>query len=164
MDNKNPLTKTEQNLIEKYQKEIREAVLNAVKSVKSCVLFYRDIYNALSEVIKDEETFSEVEGALWLGLHGLKLGDVVLYKIYVDPDDSSNEVVVVGLGWELSEKQLEVLEEVASLFGTEFYDRYDQGGEQFYDAMPLFHSHRTEVYTVLHNLVKLWTGCSDDDE
>jgi len=152
----------ELELIEKYQSEIRGAVINAVRLTRSCVLFYRDIYYELEKVLGDEDTFRKVEGALWAMLDGLKLGDVTLYKIYVDPDDSNNDVVVVTSGKELTKEQLRVLEEVATLFGTDFYDRYSEAEGAFYDATPLFHQHREEVYVVLHNLVRLWTGCGAD--
>jgi hypothetical protein len=152
----------ELELIEKYQSEIKEAVVNAVKATRSCVLFYRDIYYGLKEIIDDEDTFRKVEGALWSVLDGLRLGDVTLYKIYSDPDESFHEVVVASIGKELTEEQLRVLKEVATLFGTDFYDRYSEAEGAFYDATPLFHSHREEVYTTLHNLVRLWTGCGGE--
>jgi hypothetical protein len=164
MEVKNSQTQAELQIIEKYQDKIREAILNAVKSVRSCVLFYRDISYELEKVFEDEKAFNEVDGALWLGLHGLKLGDVALYKIYVDPDDGSNDVVAVSFNHELTEEQLKVLEEVASLFGVESYDRYDEGEGQFFESMPIYGGHREEVYVVLHNLVKLWTGCGGEDE
>jgi hypothetical protein len=156
----NPPDKLE--IVRKYQNEIREAVVNAVKATRSCVLFYRDIYYGLREIINDEDAFRKVEGALWASLDGLRLGDVTLYKIYSDPEESFHEVVVVAFGRELTEEQLRVLREVATLFGTDFYDRYGETEGQFYDAMPLFHSHREEVYVVLHNLVRLWTGCGGE--
>lgn len=165
---KNPQTKTEPKteleIIEKYKDKIREAVLNAVKLVRSCVLFYRDIYHELRELFDDEETFREVESALRPVIDGLKLGDTTLYKIYADPDNSLNEVVVASFNRELTGRQLAVLEEVAALFGTDFYDRYGEAEGEFYDATPLYYSHREEVYVVLHNLVKLWTGCGGEDE
>jgi len=162
MENKNSQTKTEQKLIEKYQKEIREAILNAMRAVRSCVLFYRDIYYALEETIKDEEEFRRVEGALWSVIDGLKLDDMTLYKIYTDPEESFRDVVVVSFGKELTEEQLRVLEEVASLFGADSYDKYSEGEEQFFESMPIYGKHRDEVYVVLHNLVKMWTGCGAD--
>jgi hypothetical protein len=115
-------------------------------------------------LFEDEETFRQVEGALWSLVDGLKLGDITLYKIYSDPEESFHDVVVVALGRELSREQLRILEEVATLFGTDFYDRYSEGEEQFFDSMPIYETHRTEVYTVLHNLVKMWTGCGGEDE
>jgi len=162
MATKNSQTQAELQIIEKYQDKIRETVVNAVRLTRSCVLFYRDIYYELEKVLGDEDTFRKVEGALWAMLDGLKLGDVTLYKIYVDPEESFHEVVVVTFGRELTKEQLRVLEEVATLFGTDFYDRYSEAEGAFYDAMPLFHSHREEVYVVLHNLVRLWTGCDAD--
>jgi hypothetical protein len=160
MEVKNP----QAQIIEKYQDKIREAVISAVKSVKSCVLFYRDVYYKLEELFEDEETFRQVEGALWSLVDGLKLGDIMLYKIYSDPEESFHDVVVVAFNRELTKDQLRILEEVATLFGTDFYDRYSEGEEQFFDSMPIYETHRTEVYTVLHNLVKMWTGCGGEDE
>ena len=158
MENKN----FELEIIQQHHDKIREAILNAVKSVRSCVLFYRDISRELEKMFEDEKTFDEVDGALWLGLHGLKLGDITLYKIYVDPDDGYSDVVVVSFGKELTEEQLRVLEEVASLFGADSYDKYSEGEEQFFESIPIYGKHRDEVYVVLHNLVKMWTGCGAD--
>ena len=149
-------------LVKKYQTEITRAIINAVKSTHSCVLFYRDIYYQLKYVFDDEDTFRSVESALWETLDGLRLGDIVLHKIYVDPDESFHEVVVVTFGKKLTEEQLRILREVASLFGADFYDRYNEADGQFYDAMPLYFYDRTEIYTVLHNLVKMWTGCNTE--
>jgi hypothetical protein len=145
--------------VRKYQKEIMEAVVNAVRSTRSCVLFYRDIYYELKEIIDDVETFRKVESALWATLDGLRLGDITLYKIYVDPDESFHEVIVVTFNRELTEEQLRILREVASLFGADFYDRYSEEEGEFFDAMPLYFYHREEIYVTLHNLVKMWTGC-----
>jgi hypothetical protein len=155
MDSKN----SELQLVQKYQKEIRETVLNAVKSVRSCMLFYRDIYHELEKMFEDEETFRQVEGALRSVIDGLRLGDVTLYKIYSDPEESFHDVVVVDFSNKLTDRQLYVLREVASLFGEDFYDMYNEGEEQFFDAMPVYHEHRTEVYVTLHNLMRMWTGC-----
>jgi len=152
----------ELELIEKYQNEIREAVVNAVKATRSCVLFYRDIYHELEKVFDDEDTFRKVGNALLAVLDGLRLGDVTLYKIYSDPDESFHEVVVVVFNRELTEEQLRVLREVATLLSTDFYDRYGEADGQFYDATPLYFYDRTEVYTTLHNLVRLWTGCGGE--
>jgi hypothetical protein len=154
----------ELELVQKYQNEIRETIINAVKSVRSCVLFYRDIYYELEDMFEDREMFKKVEGALRATIDGLKLGDITLYRIYAEPDESFNGVIVVTFGRELSEEQLRVLREVASLFGTDFYDAYSEGEEQFFEAMPLYFSHREEVYVTLHNLVKKWTGCGKEDE
>jgi hypothetical protein len=166
MSNKNSQTqtgpKTELEIIQQYRDEVRGAVLNAVRAVRSCVVFYSDIYFALGETIKDEDTFRQVEDALWTTIDGLKLGDITLYKIYSDPEDSFRDVVVVAFRRKLSEEQLKILREVASLFGTDFYDRYNEGEEQFFDSMPIYETRRTEVYTVLHNLVRMWTGCGAD--
>ena len=162
MATKNSQTKPEMEIIEKYQDKIREAILNAVKSVRSCVLFYSDIYFALGGVIKDEDTFRQVENALWANIDGLKLDNMTLYKIYSDSEDSFLDVIVVRFGKELSDKQLYVLREVASIFGDDSYDRYSEGEEQFFDSMPIYGEHRTEVYTTLHNLMRMWTGCSAD--
>jgi len=144
--------------VEKYQKEIRQAVINAVESTGSCVLFYSDITMELERLIDDRELYRLVEGALWESIDGLKLGDITTYRIYQDVDTSSNDVIVVTFGEGLTEKQLYILQEIAELFGTDFYDRYGEADGVFYDAMPLYHRDRTEVYTVLHNLVKMWTG------
>jgi len=157
---------TGREIVEKYKQEIREAVIRAVRSTKSCVLFYRDIYDELEKLFDDREVFRQVENALWESLDGLRLGDFTIHKIYVDADESFNEVVVVDFGNRLNDRQLDILREVASLFNTEFYDRYSEAEYMFYDATPLFNRDRYEIYTTLHNLARMWLGCDwlFDDE
>jgi len=149
--------------VEKYQKEISRAVINAVRATRSCVLFYGDIYHELEKLFQDGDVFRQVENALWESLDGFRLDGATVYKIYSDADESFNDVVVVDLGNRLTEEQVRVLKEVASLYGTDFYDRYGEADGVFYDAMPLYHRDRHEIYTTLHNLVRMWTGCGGED-
>ncbi len=50
----------EVELVEKYQAEVVRAVVDAVNSTHSCVLFYRDIYYRLADAFEDEKTFREL--------------------------------------------------------------------------------------------------------
>jgi len=154
---------TSLDIVNKHQSEIRQAILNAVRSTRSCVLYYRDIYYELERTFTDENLLWEVDNALWEVIDGLKLGGFTIHKIYSDPDESHHDVVVVDFGDKLTEEQLHILREVATLFNTDFYDRYSEADGEFYDAMPLYFYDRTEVYTTLHNLVKMWTGCGETD-
>jgi hypothetical protein len=149
----------EVELIERYQAEIVQAVVDAIKLTRSCVLFYRDVYYGLADVFEDEKTFREVDNALRRAVDGLKLGGVTIRKIYSDTDSDFNSVVVVTFGVELAEEQVRVLKEVASLFGVDPYYRYNEAEGEFFDAMPLYLYDRDEVYVVLHNLVEKWVGC-----
>jgi len=158
--------KTVSQTVEKYKDQIKQAIINAVRLTKSCVLFYSDITMELERLIDDGDEYRRVESALWESIDGLKLGDIKTYRIYQDVDASYNDVIVVTFGKELTEKQLYVLQEVAELFDTDFYDRYGEADGVFYDGMPLFKKERTEVYTVMHNLMRKWFGCEwlFDDE
>jgi len=158
-----PGNRTPTELVKKYQTEITQAVINTVKLTRSCVLYYRDIYYELEKMFEDEDVFREVEGALWSVIDGIKLGDITIRKIYADPDESHHDVVVVMFGRELTEEQIRILREVALLYDTDFYDRYGEADGEFYDAMPLYFYDRTEIYVVLHNLLRMWTGCGGTD-
>jgi hypothetical protein len=147
------------SIIEKHQTEIAQAVVNAAKSVHSCVLFYKDVYHNLESVFNDKKTFREVESALRKAVDGLRLGGMTIYKIFSDPDSDFSEVLVVLPGIELSKEQIRVLKEVASLFAADPYYRYNEAEGEFFDAMPLYLYDRDEVYTVLHNLIEKWVGC-----
>lgn len=148
----------EVNLVERYQAEIAQAVVDAVKS-RGCVLFYKDVYYRLEDAFKDVKTFKEVDSALRKTIDGLRLGGITIRKIYSDPDSDFNSVVVVTFGNELTEEQMRVLKEVASLFSVDPYYRYNEADGEFFDAVPLYLYDRYEVYTVLHNLVEKWVGC-----
>jgi len=62
---------------------------------------------------------------------------------------------------ELTKRQVEGLREVALLFDTKLYDRFNDEEQKFYNASPISRRKRVEVYTVMHNLVNAWTNCRD---
>lgn len=155
---------TSLDIVNKYQSEIRQAIVNAVRITRSCVLFYSDVSLELERLIDDRDVFKQVDMALREVIDGFKLDDVVVHRIYRDPDSSSNDVVVVDFGNKLTNRQLDILREVAELFNTDFYDRFSEADYTFYDATPLFNHDRYEIYTTLHNLVRKWTGCYVEDD
>ncbi len=145
----------------KYRDVVKRALLEAVKSARSCVLRYEYIYDAVYSLIEDEDEAWYVENALYsvITFDGVKIDDIVVYKIYLDNDTSENDVVVVLIDDELTDAQIKMLNEIAELFATSRYDRFVEEEQKFYDATPVGAYERTEVYTVLHNLVCRWTNC-----
>ena len=150
----------ELELLLKYKDVVKQAVLNAIRKTRSCVLRYEYIYDEIYSLIDDEDTAWSVENAFYtvLASDGLKIDDVVVYKIYVDEDESTNDIVVALIGELLTKQQVETLREIAELIATKKYDRFDEEEEEFYDATPISAYERVEVYTVLHNLVCMWTN------
>jgi hypothetical protein len=151
--------KEEAEVVLKYIDVVKQAIINAVKKARSCVLRYEYIHDEIYNLIEDEDEAWRVENAVYSVLSYVKIGDIAVYKIYVDPDESTFDMLAVVIGEELSQEQLRILEEVASLIDTKFYDKYDEREGAFYDATPINAWERTEVYTVLHNLVNIWTNC-----
>jgi hypothetical protein len=151
----------ELELLLKYKDVVKQALLNAIRKTRSCVLRYEYIYDEIYALIEDEDVAWNVENALYGVIYGVRIDDIVTYKIYVDEDDSHNDVIVVLVGDELSERQVEMLKRIADLFATERYDVFSKEEGQFYDATPIAPYERYEVYTVLHNLVCAWTNCRE---
>jgi hypothetical protein len=151
----------EAEIVLKYKDVVKQTLRNAVRRTRSCVLRYEHIYEEIHNIIEDEDEAWEVENAAYAVLNDVKIDDIVVYKIYVNEDSSENDVLVVLFGEELTEREVEILKKVASLFDTKFYDVFDEEDGQFYDATPLSAHERNEVYTVLHNLVMKWTSCFD---
>ncbi len=151
----------ELELLLKYRDVVKQALINAVKNVRSCVLRYDYIYDEIYALIEDEDVAWMVENGFYMSLVNgvVKIDDITVYKIYVDEDESGNDVIVVLVGDELTTQQIEMLKEIAELFATKKYDRFDDKEERFYDATPISAYERTEVYTTLHNLVCMWTNC-----
>jgi hypothetical protein len=150
----------ELELLLKYKDVVKRAVLNAIMKTRSCVLRYEYIYDEIYSLI-DEDVAWSVENAFYtvLASDALRIDDVVVYKIYVDEDESTNDIVIALIGELLTEKQIEMLREIAELLATKKYDRFGEEEEEFYDATPLGAYERVEVYTTLHNLVCSWTNC-----
>jgi hypothetical protein len=149
----------ELELLLKYKDVVKQALLNAIKKARSYVLRYEYIYDEIYSLIDDEDVAWSVENAFYALCDGVKIDDVVVYKIYVDEDESINDVVVVLVGDELTAQQLKMLEEIAELFAAKKYDKFGDEEGRFYDATPIGAHERVEVYTVLHNLVCMWTNC-----
>ena len=156
-----PRQSEELELLLRYRDVIKQALLNAVKRARSCVLYYEYIYDEVRSLIGDEDVATMVENALYGVIYGVRIDDIVTYKIYVDEDDSHNDIVVVLVGDELTERQVEMLKEIAELLATKRYDQFSEEERRFYDATPISPYERVEVYTVLHNLVCMWTNCRE---
>jgi hypothetical protein len=151
----------ELELLLQYKDTIKQALLNAIRRARSCVLRYEYIYDEIHSLIDDEDVASDVEDALYGVIYRVRIDDIVTYKIYVDEDDSNNDIIVVLVNDELTEQQVEMLKVIAELLATKRYDRFSEEERRFYDATPISPYERVEVYTVLHNLVCAWTNCRD---
>ena len=145
----------------RYKDVVKQALLNAVRKARSCVLRYEYIYDEIYSLIDDEDVAWHVENAFSMSLigNGVRIDDVVVYRVYVDEDTSENDIVVVLVSDRLMSRQVEILKEIAELFATKKYDRFDDREKRFYDATPISAYERNEVYTVMHNLVCMWTNC-----
>ena len=145
----------------KYKDVVKQALVNAVKKVRSCVLRYEYVYDEIYALIEDEDEAWRVENAFYgtLAPGNVKIDNIAVYKVYVDEDTSENDIVVVLVGEYLTSWQIEVLKEIVELFATRKYDQFDDKDGRFYDATPIGAYERYEVYTVMHNLVCMWTNC-----
>jgi len=153
----------EAEIVLKYKDVVKQALLNAMKRARSCVLRYEYIYKEIYALIEDEDETWRVENAIYAILDGLKIDDIVAYKIYVDEDESIYDVFVVVFN-ELSNERIKMLEEIATLFATRFYYKFHNKEKVFYDATPIGAHERDEVYVTLHNLVCMWTYCCLEEE
>jgi hypothetical protein len=151
----------ELELLLQYKDTIKQALLNAIRRARSCVLRYEYIYDEIYALIEDEDVAWSVENALYGVIGPVKIDDITVYKIYVDENESTNDVVVALIGDELTEQQLEMLKEIAELLATRRYDRFGEEEGRFYDATPIGAHERNEVYVTMHNLVCMWTNCRD---
>jgi len=150
-------------VVVRHRDTVKQALVNAMNKVRSCVLRYEYIHNEIYAAIKDQDEAWQVDSAVHSILDRLRIDDIVAYKIYDDPDDYTNDVFVV-LFRELCKERVAMLEEIATLFAVEFYHKFDKKEGRFYDAMPVDSRGRDEVYTTLHNLVCMWTYCCLEEE
>jgi hypothetical protein len=147
----------------KYKDVIKQALVNAIKKVRSCVLRYEYVLDEIYALVHDDDKAWRIDVSLYsiLILTNIKIGGIAVYKIYADKSDATNDVLVAVFGKELTTRQVEVLSEVASLFDAKLYDRFDDKEQEFRDASPTSRRRRVEVYTVMHNLVNVWANCRD---
>jgi hypothetical protein len=119
------------------------AIARAVKEKRSFVVWYGDIYDALRDMIEDDDEFHEVENRLYEDIVDGKIKGV--YRFWGTCDSSECDIVVISpIG--LNEGQLKILEELAQLYSFKGYD----GDED----------EREELTQTLHNLIKKWaSGC-----
>ena len=135
-----------QTQIQPHQTQIDKraiiAIARAVAEKRSFVVWYGDIYDALRDIIEDDE-FHEVENKLYEDVVNGRIKNV--YRFWGTCDDSECDVVVVA-PFELGEKQLKIIEELAQLYSFKGYD----GDEK----------EREELTQTLHNLIRMWSsGC-----
>jgi len=115
------------------------AIARAVVEKRSYVVKYIDIYNALRDIVEDDDEFHELENKLYDDIVEGRIENV--YRFGGKCDDSDCDVVIVTPG-ELSEKQLKIIEELIELYRFELYN----GDED----------ERSELTQTLHNLIKMW--------
>ena len=128
----------QQNPAEIDKREIM-AIARAVVEKRSYVVKYIDIYNALRDIVEDDDEFHELENKLYDDIVEGRIENV--YRFGGKCDDSDCDVVIVTPG-ELSEKQLKIIEELIELYTFRLYD----GDED----------ERSELTRTLHNLIKMW--------
>jgi len=144
----------------KHKDAVKQVLRNVVKKMHSCVLREEDIIDEIYRLVRDEDDAWDITVSLHsiLAHVDVRIDDIVIYKIYADEDDRTNDLYVVLFGGkQLTERQIEVLREVASLYAANLYDRFKEG--KFYDTAAVKRRERTEVYVVLHNLVNNWVDC-----
>ena len=128
----------QQNPAEIDKREIM-AIARAVVEKRSYVVKYIDIYNALRDIVEDNDEFHELECKLYEDIVESRIENV--YRFWGKCDDSDCDIVIVTPG-ELSEKQLKIVEELIELYTFRLYD----GDED----------ERSELTQTLHNLIKMW--------
>jgi len=146
----------------KHKDTVKQILRNVVKKTRSCVLREEDIIDEVYRLVRDESDAWHIHVSLYSILTYVNMGidDVVIYKIYADEDDRTNDLFVVLFGGrQLTERQVEVLKEVASLYAAKYYDKLKEG--KFYDATAVKRRKHNEIYVVLHNLVNTWVDCRD---
>jgi hypothetical protein len=100
------------------------AIIKAAEERDSFVLSFSDVMFALMDMVEDEgeEGDEEVEGKLYNLLYSQ--GMKYIYRIHEDEEDSFNKIVISP--FELDDKQLYVLKEIASLLSE--YKSYHKVG------------------------------------
>jgi hypothetical protein len=146
----------------RHKDTVRQVLRNVAMRTRSCILREEDIIDEIYRLVRDEDDAWDVHVSLYsiLTYVNMRIDDVTVYKIYADEDDRTNDLFVVLFGGrQLTERQIEVLKEVASLYAAKLYDEFKEG--KFCDASTTKRRKRTEVYVVLHNLVNNWVNCRD---
>jgi hypothetical protein len=119
------------------------AIARAVAIKRSFVIWYGDIYDALRDIIEDDDEFHEVENKLYEDIVNGRIKNV--YRFWGTCDDSECDIVIVS-PIELDERRLKIIEELAQLYRFKGYD----GDEK----------EREELTQTLHNMIKMWSsGC-----
>jgi len=132
-----------QTQIQTHQTQIDKraivAIARAVEKKRSFVVWYGDIYDALRNLIIEDDEFHEIENKLYEDVVNGRIKNV--YRFWGTCDSSECDIVIVTPG-ELSEKQLKIVEELIELYTFRLYD----GDED----------ERSELTRTLHNLIKMW--------
>ena len=129
-----------------------KAIAEALRRNDSLVLRYRDIDDALRELVHGDEYYS-VEAKLYEAVvEGALRAPVYIYRLGWK-ENSADEIIVVSIR-ELRKDELEVLERI---------DGVDRAGVLTYDEYCTCNfERRCAVVEIMHNLVKLWTGSRVD--
>jgi len=129
-----------------------KAIADALERNDRLVLRYRDIEDALRELVPGDEYYT-IESKVYEALvEGALRAPVYIYRLGWK-ENSENEIVVVSAR-ELRKDELEVLERI---------DEVDLAGVLMYDEFcTCSYERRCAVVEVMHNLVKLWTGVRAD--
>jgi hypothetical protein len=117
------------------------AIINAITKRRSFAVWYGDVYDALSELIDDDDEFYEIENKLYEDIVDGKIKNV--YRFWGPCDDSECDIIVVS-PIELTEEKLKILRELTQLYNFKGYD-----GDR---------EEREEMTQTIHNLVKMWSS------
>jgi len=147
MENKN-----QPQVPEKIRELGLKAIVEALERNDRLVLRYRDIEDALRELVPGDEYYS-VEAKLYEALVEETLrAPVYIYRLGWK-ENSEDEIIVVSIR-ELRRDEIEVLERI---------DEVDRAGVFMYDEFSTCnYERRCAILEVMHNLVKLWTGSRVD--
>jgi len=140
----NTQTQTTQNQNQnQIDKRAIIAIARAVLKNKSYVLWYGDIYDELRDMIENDDEFHEVENKLYEDVVNGRIKNV--YRFWGTCDSSECDIIIIS-PFELDERRLKIIEELAELYSFKGYD----GDED----------EREELTQTLHNLIKKWaSGC-----
>ena len=115
------------------------AIARAVAARRSYVVEYADIYDALRDVVEDDDEFDELEDKLYDDIVEGRIKNV--YRFWGKCDSSECDIIIVTPD-ELSERRLKIIEELVELYRFRPYDCDED--------------ERKELTRTLHNLIKMW--------
>jgi hypothetical protein len=145
-------TENRTQVSEKIRELGLKAIADALERNDRLVLRYRDIEDALRELVPGDEYYT-IESRVYEALvEGTLRAPVYIYRLGWK-ENSEDEIIVVSIR-ELRRDEIEVLEHI---------DSVDRAAVLMYDEFSTCsYERRCAILEVMHNLLKLWT-CSRVD-